>query len=858
MATIVLSAVGAAVGSSIGGGILGLSSVVIGRAAGAIVGRIIDQKIMGEGSETVETGRVDRFRLTGASEGAPIPQVFGRMRVGGHVIWASRVREEAIAVDEANGSGGSGKGVLTGASSGPDTIEYHYFQSLAVALCEGEITRVGRVWIDGEEVAPDALNMRVYTGTETQAPDPKIEAVEGAGNVPAYRGTAYVVIEELDLTAFGNRIPVFNFEVMRPEQPGQKNEVARGTKAVALIPGTGEYALATTTVHYGDTPGRSIPANEHTPLGKTDFAASLEMLDGELPNLKAASLVVSWFGDDLRCGQCEITPRVERNTEDGHEMPWSVCGLDRASAGLVPFDDEDRPVYGGTPTDQSVIEAIQAIAATGKQVTFYPFILMSQMPDNGLTDPWTGAADQPVLPWRGRITLSAAPGEPGSPDGTATAAAQVASFFGTAQPGDFAITGDTVSYSGPAEWSYRRFILHNAWLCKAAGGVEAFLIGSELRALTQIRGAGDSFPVVDALIQLAADVRTILGPGTFLSYAADWSEYFGYHPDDGSDDLFFHLDPLWADANIDFIGIDNYMPLSDWRDGIDHADADWGAIYNLDYLKANILGGEGYDWFYASDTDRDDQVRTPITDGAYAEPWVWRYKDLPNWWQNPHHERLGGVRQATATAWVPGSKPVRFTEIGCAAIDKGTNQPNKFLDPKSSESARPYYSTGRRDDFIQMQYLRALYEFWGKSANNPTHAETGVKMLDMNRAHVWAWDARPFPWFPARKGIWSDGANYNAGHWLNGRASNRSLASVVEEICIRSGVTAVDTSRLYGLLRGYALDQVSGARNALQPLMLAYGFDAAEREGGLAFFTRTGRADHVLDLGAIQGAEAAR
>jgi hypothetical protein len=38
-------------------------------------------------------------------------------------------------------------------------------------------------------------------------PDPKIEAVEGAGNAPAYRGLAYVVIEDLDLTPYGNRVP---------------------------------------------------------------------------------------------------------------------------------------------------------------------------------------------------------------------------------------------------------------------------------------------------------------------------------------------------------------------------------------------------------------------------------------------------------------------------------------------------------------------------------------------------------------------------------------------------------------------------------------------------------------------------
>ncbi|MEM9638956.1 MAG: glycoside hydrolase TIM-barrel-like domain-containing protein, partial [Pseudomonadota bacterium] len=47
-------------------------------------------------------------------------------------------------------------------------------------------------------------------------------------------------------------------------------------------------------------------------------------------------------------------------------------------------------------------------------------------------------------------------------------------------------------------------------------------------------------------------------------------------------------------------------------------------------------------------------------------------------------------------------------EFGCASIDKGTNQPNKFVDMKSSESSLPKFSNGARDDFIQAQYLRAM------------------------------------------------------------------------------------------------------------------------------------------------------
>ncbi|WP_372572921.1 baseplate multidomain protein megatron [Ruegeria jejuensis] len=839
MATIVLSAAGAAIGGSIGGTFAGLSSVAIGRAVGATVGRLIDNRLLGQGAEPVETGKVDRFRLTHSGEGAAVARLHGRMRIAGQMIWASQFREHV----SRSGGGGGGKGAPKPPE--PEVTQYSYTVSVALALCEGEIASVGRVWADGEEIEHDRLNMRVYTGSADQLPDPTMEAVEGTGAVPAYRGTAYVVMENLPLGQFGNRVPQFSFEVVRPAQKeteDYREDLGRIVRAVAIVPGTGEYSLATRQVNYSKGWGQHWAANVHSPTGGTDFVQSMKALREEVPGCGAASLVVSWFGGDLRCGECRVEPKVERRGIDGTNMPWRVSGAGRSGVAEVPRKDGE-PIYGGTPADDSVVEAIRYLQAQGKRVMFYPFILMDQDENNTLPDPWSGAEAQPVLPWRGRITLSMAPGRTDSPDQTVAADDEVAAFFGTAQRSHFQISSGRVSYSGPQEWSFRRFILHYAALCAAAGGVSAFCIGSEMRGLTQIRGA-NGFPAVDALRQLAGDVRDLLGPDTKISYAADWSEYFGYQPGDAPGDRYFHLDPLWADENIDFIGIDNYMPVADWRDEDDHLDAQAGinSIYDIDYLRSNIEGGEGFDWYYASSEARAAQVRTPITDGDHDEPWVWRYKDLRNWWSQRHYERIGGVRQALPTDWVPGSKPFWFTELGCAAIDKGPNQPNKFLDPKSSESRLPHHSNGLRDDFVQMQYLKAVLGYWARPQNNPAASEYDGRMIDMGNAYVWAWDARPFPAFPNNREQWSDGGNYARGHWLNGRVSNRSLASVVAEICRASDlVDDLDVSELWGVVRGYVLDQVEDARAALQPLMLRYGFDAIERDGKLVFRLRDGK-----------------
>ncbi|WP_299882128.1 glycoside hydrolase TIM-barrel-like domain-containing protein [uncultured Sulfitobacter sp.] len=186
-------------------------------------------------------------------------------------------------------------------------------------------------------------------------------------------------------------------------------------------------------------------------------------------------------------------------------------------------------------------------------------------------------------------------------------------------------------------------------------------------------------------------------------------------------------------------------------------------------------------------------------------------------------------------------------EYGCAAVDKGANQPNTFLDAKSSESSLPYYSNGARDELMQAQYLTAMTSYWRDPAHNPISDEYDAPMIDMSRAFVWAWDTRPYPFFPNNRDLWSDGENYARGHWINGRTSSRTLASVVDEVCRRAGLTHYSTRGLYGFVRGYTVEQVTEARTALQPLMIRYGFDAIERDGLLQFRMRDGISPAPLD-----------
>ncbi|MFP5075723.1 glycoside hydrolase/phage tail family protein [Rhizobium sp. YIM 134829] len=825
MATIVLQTAGAALGS-----VFGPIGTVLGRAVGALAGAAVDHALFSSGA-VVSGSRLADARIPGAEEGTAITRLYGTMRIGGTLIWATRFEESVH--EERDGGKASGQRVET----------FRYAANLAIGICEGKIAGVRRVWADGRELDLTTVEMRLYTGSETQAPDPLIEAKQGAGRAPAYRGLAYAVFERLPLAPYGNRIPLIQFEAIRPV-----GRLERLIKAVTLIPGSTEHGYETVVVSDKTGAGEKRLINRNVFHAETDWQASLDELQAVCPNLERVALVVAWFGTDSRAGRCAIRPGVETRTRRDESKAWRVSGIDRGSAHSVSHVD-GAPAYGGTPSDESVLSAIADLKARGLKVYLYPFLMMDVPPDNSLPDPY-GGAQQAAYPWRGRITGVKAPGRPGSSDRTAAARAEIASFCGQAQASDFEIDdGRVISHA--SDEGYRRFVLHHAQLAKLAGGVEGFIIGSELRGLTTLRDETDAFPFVSALIDLAGDVRSLLGPATKLTYGADWSEYFGYQPQDGTGNVYFHLDPLWAASAIDAIGIDSYMPLSDWRDE-DLNDGNPDGMRTPEdkaAFRAMMAAGEGFDWYYNSDAARRSRTRTTITDGLAGKPWVFRYKDLASWWTNRHYERVGGVEKSLPTAFVPRAKPIWLTETGCPAIDKGGNQPNVFLDPKSSESFAPYFSRGGRADALQRRVLEAQHDHW--------RAEAGASGVDADHLFVWTWDARPVPAFPGDGTVFADSANWTTGHWLNGRLGTASAADAITAILKDHGIDAVDTALVCGDLGGFVQSEVASARDLLEPLMQALSIDATEEGDKLVFASRLQRASPPLALDVLAEEEGA-
>jgi len=757
MASIILSAAGSAVG-----GATGLPfGARIGSLVGRIAGGVIDSSLRKDGKlSPIHGSRLADLAVQSSTYGKMIPIVYGMVRIGGNIIWSQPIKETITSTTSSAGGGGKGGGGKVSQTSS----SYSYSVTIAIAVCEGEISDIARIWADAKQLDISQYTVRIYKGGESQLPDSLIQSIEGIEQTPAYRGLAYVVFEDFPLADYGNRIPNFSFEVKKKTLYNDYNDqtVEEMISGVVMIPAAGEFVYDTQIevkipgAQVGSDwvqQGSQQPVNMHNANGIANALLSLDQLKDTCPNLSWISVTVAWFGDNMDIASCNITPGVEYQA-DATTSPgiWSVAGYDRHSAKLIT-QISGAPQYGGTPDDASILRYLDELKNRGYKIVFYPILFM----------------DVAGKPWRGDLTGSTS---------------AVHNFF--------------TKTSG-----YNDFINHYADLVKTK--VDAFIIGSELKGLTKLTDFPGNYPSVNELVNLATTVKSNVGSAVKVTYAADWSEY--HHTDGG----WYHMDPLWASSNIDFIGIDAYFPLTDSPT----------QTYDIDEIKAGWTSGEGYDWYY-SDIARTTKVNlTP----QYA------WKNLSWFWNNTHVNP-----NSVATSWTPQLKKIWFTEYGFPSVDGATNQPNVFFDPSTSSSALPYYSRGRVDMRAQRVGIAATEAQWGGS-------------LMVEHIFAWAWDARPFPYWPDLTGVWNDGGVWKTGHWLQGKLGISNLAAIVLDLAKKSGLedTDIDVSQISEILEGYVINSQQTIRDAIQILRSAYFFDTVESDNILRCIPRGGDDAMAID-----------
>ena len=200
----------------------------------------INQSLFGEDKFT-SGKKLSSLFIQSSAYGDAINVVYGKSRVAGNIIWAKPLKE--VIKNQSTNTGGGKSGAKSTRST------YSYFATFAIAICEGEINNILQIWADSKliNLSDYTLSFRIYKGSQTQMPDSVMRAENGIDKTPGYRGLAYIVIEEMALEEFGNRIPNFNFEVEKRLNFTFENEISLEEKitAITIIPGSGEFVYDT-------------------------------------------------------------------------------------------------------------------------------------------------------------------------------------------------------------------------------------------------------------------------------------------------------------------------------------------------------------------------------------------------------------------------------------------------------------------------------------------------------------------------------------------------------------------------------------------------------------------------------------
>ena len=201
------------------------------------------------------------------------------------------------------------------------------------------------------------------------------------------------MFEDFSISKFKNKIPKFNFEVIRNNNIHNPNSLQNLINSVVIIPGSGEYVYDTLIQkkgYYKNEPHEyvEININNNTNDKQSDAVVSLNQLKSTLPNVKWVSPVINWYATDLDAGSCKILPGVEYKGGKTKVTPdeWQVSSYNRNNAYLIS-QKNNQPIYGGTINDMSIVRFLEELKRRGYSVMFYPMVLV----------------DKHDKPWRGRI-----------------------------------------------------------------------------------------------------------------------------------------------------------------------------------------------------------------------------------------------------------------------------------------------------------------------------------------------------------------------------------------------------------------------------------------------------------------------
>ena len=154
-------------------------------------------------STTSRADMIADFQINTASYGEVVPEILGTTRVSGNIIDYDDFTPHEHRSTTKAGKGGGAKHT---------NITYTYSVAAAIALCEGPIAGIGKVWRDKEvyQYPNEKIELTLFNGEIAQTPWPYMLSKHPEKALP-YSGLAYMA-GVVDLGERGS-LPQYNFEV---------------------------------------------------------------------------------------------------------------------------------------------------------------------------------------------------------------------------------------------------------------------------------------------------------------------------------------------------------------------------------------------------------------------------------------------------------------------------------------------------------------------------------------------------------------------------------------------------------------------------------------------------------------------
>lgn len=164
---------------------------------------------MGGKSSTITSAeeRILSLQVQQSSQGLTLPVIYGRTRVAGNLVWYG----DFVTIEHKTTTRQGGKG---GGGVTQEDIKYTYEAAVMLALCEGEIQGVGRIWREKEKFDSLAqLRLTLMRGSDEQPLWTHLQQAKHQDQALNYSGTAYLCSPNYELTKSA-QIYQHNFEVI--------------------------------------------------------------------------------------------------------------------------------------------------------------------------------------------------------------------------------------------------------------------------------------------------------------------------------------------------------------------------------------------------------------------------------------------------------------------------------------------------------------------------------------------------------------------------------------------------------------------------------------------------------------------